>query len=790
MIEFRALGPTSLSDEVAGDIRSVLAQPKRVALLAYLAIARPPGFHRRSTLLALFWPEQDERHARWGLNQSLRYLRGVLGASLVQSRGADEVRLDAGAIWCDVVALEEAFNAQRWQAALELYRGDLLQGFHLTGSAEFERWLEDERTRLRGLASRASWALADQLEADGEIEAAAVSARRAIALTTHDETGVRRLIQLLDRAGDRAGAVQIYEDHARRLHEELDVEPAPETRLLIAAVRSRTESAKARSRAANSEASREGDVEDRPGEFRQAAARRTPRVHGVSTRALLVGGAGLTLAGVVWWTLGASSSRSLTPGSIAVLPCATVIQDAEKRHLGETITEDLIAEVVRGRVFQKVIASQSVARHRGSTKPPQQIASELAVDALLYCEYRVSALEERMRVQLVEPRSGRLLWTDTFRRDATAAGATLPMLVMDALARADVLGNSGQSSARGPALETRDVRALALYRGGLYFLRKLTDKDLHQSIYLFNEAIARDSQFALPWVKLSRAYYNLGIAFGGLDPREAFPLMKQAAERALTLDNSLAEAHLLLGEYESNFGWNWAVAERRLREAIRLDPYAPQPLQGLAYCLAILGRFDEIPALDAQAIGMSPVEPTVWGRAGLHQYIAGRFDDALPFLTKGLELAPRLHPGLLLLTGDVYSEMGDSKRALENLRKADSLSGNQVLIRGVLGYAYALAGDSAAAGAILRELKRGAAGARSPAKTATAIGNLYIGLGERDSAFAWLDIAYQQRSGNLVHVLRTHGRRLASDARYTVFLDRVGLRPAVRSTAQAALQSP
>src|SRR3712207_441683 len=106
MIQFRALGTLTLLDPAGVDVRSVLAQPKRVALLAYLAIARPRGFHRRDTLLALLWPEQDDRHARWALNQALRHLRTALGREAVPSRGDEEVGIDVRALSCDVVEFE------------------------------------------------------------------------------------------------------------------------------------------------------------------------------------------------------------------------------------------------------------------------------------------------------------------------------------------------------------------------------------------------------------------------------------------------------------------------------------------------------------------------------------------------------------------------------------------------------------------------------------------------------------------------------------------------------------
>jgi serine/threonine-protein kinase len=239
MIEFRTLGGTSLLDADGAEIQSVLAQPKRLALLAYLALAIPRGFHRRTTLLALFWPDQDEKHARWSLNQALRHLRRGVGKEVLVSRGTDEVGLDFESISLDAAAFEEACEESRLEAALELYRGHLLEGFYIPGCPDLERWLEGERARLRRLAVSVAWALTDRLQESGEIAAAATEARKALCLSDHDGAGIRRLIELLDRAGDRGGAVQAYEDYAARLLDTLEVEPAPETQALIEAIRSR-----------------------------------------------------------------------------------------------------------------------------------------------------------------------------------------------------------------------------------------------------------------------------------------------------------------------------------------------------------------------------------------------------------------------------------------------------------------------------------------------------------------------------------------------------------------------
>ena len=239
MIELRALGTLALRDPNGEDLHSVLAQPKRVALLAYLAIARPRGFHRRDTLLALLWPELDEQHARGALNQALRHLRTALGKEAVPSRGDGEIGIDVRALSCDAVEFEAAIEADDPARALGLYRGDLLEGFHVSGGGEFERWLEEERVWLRRRAARAAAALAHCEEARGEPVAAGHWARRAFALAPDDEGEARNLIALLGRLGDRAGAVQAYEEFARRLRVEYEVEPAPETLATIRAVRTR-----------------------------------------------------------------------------------------------------------------------------------------------------------------------------------------------------------------------------------------------------------------------------------------------------------------------------------------------------------------------------------------------------------------------------------------------------------------------------------------------------------------------------------------------------------------------
>ena len=237
MIRFQLLGTIDLRDENGRELRAVLAQPKRLAMLAYLAAAEPAGPHRRDTLLGLFWPELDQEHARKALGQAVHFLRRALGDAALISRSAEELALDPAAVWVDVRAFRSALDGSLVEEALELYRGDLLASFFVEDAAGFEDWLERERAHLRARAAAAARLLAEGHEGARNLTLAVASARRAVELSEGDERPLRRLIELLDRLGDRAGAVRAYEQFARKLAAELEVEPAPETVALVERIR-------------------------------------------------------------------------------------------------------------------------------------------------------------------------------------------------------------------------------------------------------------------------------------------------------------------------------------------------------------------------------------------------------------------------------------------------------------------------------------------------------------------------------------------------------------------------
>lgn len=237
MIELRTLGAVDLRDGEGREVGSVLAQPKRLALLVYLAVARPGDFHRRDTLLGLFWPELDQARARAALRKAVLFLRRGLGAGALLGRGDEELGLAAALVACDAVAFERAVVEGRFGDALDLYRGDLLDGFFVAGAPEFERWVERERPRLRERAAGAAWALAEAAATTTREDLVVRWGRRALEFTPTDESALRRLVRLFYRMGDRAAALRAYNDFATRLLDECGVRPSAETRRLVELMR-------------------------------------------------------------------------------------------------------------------------------------------------------------------------------------------------------------------------------------------------------------------------------------------------------------------------------------------------------------------------------------------------------------------------------------------------------------------------------------------------------------------------------------------------------------------------
>lgn len=237
MIELRLLGSLNLVRDCVS-CGALIAQPKRFALLCYLALAPGAGFRRRDSLVAMFWPELGEAHARAALRQAIHVIRRCLGEAALVARGIEEIAVDRTAVWCDAIAFETYLAAGETEKAMALYEGPLLDGFFISDAPAFEEWVEVARSRLANSAARAAWSLSTLAEDAGDYTGAAAWARHAYAFAPDDEAALRRLLGALVRTGDRCGAVREYERFARRLQREYGILPSRETEGMIRQVRS------------------------------------------------------------------------------------------------------------------------------------------------------------------------------------------------------------------------------------------------------------------------------------------------------------------------------------------------------------------------------------------------------------------------------------------------------------------------------------------------------------------------------------------------------------------------
>lgn len=238
MIELSLLGLHALRDSDGRELPALLAQPKRFALLSFLAVGSGGGYARRDSLAALFWPELDQFAARRALRNTLYHLREALGEAVIVTRGDDGVAVDPTKLTCDVNRLTAAVAAGRYEEAVECYKGELLAGLHFANAGEaFEEWLSTERRRTTELVLGAVRELVGREERDGNLLAAARWAQRACLLAPGDESWLRRAMMLLDAGGDTGGALRLYETTARRLASEFDATPAAETVALATRIR-------------------------------------------------------------------------------------------------------------------------------------------------------------------------------------------------------------------------------------------------------------------------------------------------------------------------------------------------------------------------------------------------------------------------------------------------------------------------------------------------------------------------------------------------------------------------
>jgi TolB-like protein/DNA-binding SARP family transcriptional activator/Tfp pilus assembly protein PilF len=786
----------ALLDAPEGPVAGRAVQPRRLALLALLAVEHPRGLGREK-LVAYLWPECDAERGRHLLRDSLYLLRTAVGDAVLSV--SNELRLDPERLQCDLWEFRAALAAGDLEAALALYRGPFLDGLFVDDAAEFERWAEVERSRLALSYREALEALAEQKLASGDTRAAAGAWRGLAEQDPYNSHVVLRLMQALAATGDRAGALRHAAEHTALLQAEFGAEPDADVEALAIRLReiSGPRAAEPESGGAE-EQTRRGDPPWSP-----AGAGRLPGTDGSGTSSPLTpaaeaaagtarsppaqaptavqsakadfvpllqrihspGWGGLLVAGtLVLAVLGALASgergermlgalgidaRTLLPGwsrgtageplverSLAVLPFADLSADGDSEYFSDGLTEEVVATLARIDELQ-VISRTSTLRYKATEQSLPEIARELGVRYILEGSVRRSGERLRITVQLIDARSDAHLWAGSYDRELSAG--TLFRIQSDIARQIASVLRAEISPAEVPRIErqpTSDLVAYDLYLRGRESRRSYTAEAFRHAIAHFDDALALDPRFALAEAYRGDSFGELWVRTGREEYRDS---ASAASQRALRLDPELPEAHQQMGRLHASFG-RLAEALRQILRALELDPNHPGALQDAATIYRAWGRFDLALPLAKRAAALEPTSgehrlAVAW----IYTYLE-EFEEARHWIEEAFRLEPapmREH----VISIELSLRRGQLQQTTQHLVALRHLVGDMPLFQLFLAEVALYTGDEDAA---RRNYERPGAVVpyaipHVPGQDFTGLAYLYWKAGERRGARGVLD---------------------------------------------------
>jgi TolB-like protein/Flp pilus assembly protein TadD len=489
---------------------------------------------------------------------------------------------------------------------------------------------------------------------------------------------------------------------------------------------------------------------------------------------MLLGGIVAALAILVsgWVAIHVRNTRSsIQPSirSLVVLPLKNLSGDPGEEYLADGMTEALVSRL-SGIHDLRVISRTTSMRLKNSDLSVPEIAKALQVDVVV--EGSVIRESNRIRVtaQLIRGTTDEHFWSETYDRVLPDVLA-LQSDVAQAIARKVEVTVTGKEEQRLTASHIVLPEAYESYLKGRFSLRNSnTRAGIEKSIRYFEEAIAKDPAFAPAHVGLAEAHAELGTVMMGEDPNRERPRVVSGVRRALELDPNLAEAHVLLADMAQE-QWRWAEAEAEYRRALELNPNDSDGYTGLAHWLLCQGRTDEALASAERARELDRLGSTPSNLAWI-LFQSRRYEEAARELRTSLAVQPN-GAGSLWLLGLTLVINGQASEAIPLLERAAALADRSSGFIDVLGAAYARAGRRSDALRILAELKRRKQHGYVAAASFVIV---YLGLGENEQAFAWLEEAYKEQS-NMLQFVKVHPLfdPLRGDPRFVDLVHRVGL---------------
>jgi TolB-like protein/Tfp pilus assembly protein PilF len=455
--------------------------------------------------------------------------------------------------------------------------------------------------------------------------------------------------------------------------------------------------------------------------------------------------------------------------SLAVLPMKNMTGDPSQEYLADGMTEALIGRLSNIHDL-RVISRTSVMRFKNPQVSVPEIAKALNVDAIVEGSLMRDGDRIRVTVQMIRASTDEHFWSQTYDRDLRDV-FTVQSELAQAIAEKVEATATGAEHARLAAARPVAPEVYESYSKGAFALNKSSSKvEIEASIAYFEDAIQKDPTFAPAYVGLADAYSNLGTVFIGGSAQQTRPKVLSAAQKALELDPNLAQAHVLLASTKQE-QWQWADAEAEYRRALELNPNSAPAYEGLALWLACQGRAEEALAAAERGRELDPLGVS-YEDFGWTLFQTRHYDQGVRELRESLAARPDDF-GSLMDLGFVLIANNQPEEAIPVLEKAVALSHRSPGALGILVRAYAHAGRRADALQLLEELKQRRKAGYAPA---AAMVNAYLGLGENEQAFVWLEQAYTEQS-NMLQFVKVHPYfdPIRNDPRFADLVRRVGL---------------
>jgi TolB-like protein/DNA-binding winged helix-turn-helix (wHTH) protein/Tfp pilus assembly protein PilF len=485
--------------------------------------------------------------------------------------------------------------------------------------------------------------------------------------------------------------------------------------------------------------------------------------------ALLVSIATLVVTTAILYPRVHSRAAADDPGaihSLAILPFKPISEQHRDEFLELGMADALITKLSNIRQVA-VLSTGSVRQYIKLNQDPIAAGNELRVESVL--EGTIQRLDDSIRVtvRLMKVADGSSMWAETFD-EKFADIFTLQDAISEKVAGALAVQLSTRERERITKRYTENREAYELYQKGRYFWNKRTEHGLKKSIGFFEEAIRKDPNYALAYAGLADSYV---VQFTFLPPKDVYPKAKQAALKALEIDDGLAEPHAALAFATMLFDWNWPASEREFRRAFDLNPNDGLTHQRHAVSLAAVGRMTEAIAKAKRAQDADPLSLSTIASAGWVAFLARDYARAIEECNKSIEMDPSFAPAYIY-RAMAYEQKGMLDKSIADLETAKGLQPGPALF-GALGHVYAVSGNKTKAHALLGDLKELSGKQYFPAYQMALI---HVGLGQKDEAFAMLEQAYADRYPWLIHLnVEPRFDPIRSDPRFVDLVRRIGL---------------